>query len=409
MNRLREILGVALAGLGARKVRTALIALGPMLGVASIIAAVGMSQSAKGDLRAKLQKLGTNLIVVEASDTFGGASGSQAKLPKEAVQRAYRVPMVEKVAPVVELSNIQVSPTQESQDYFSTLPVAVRVADTNLPAVLGAKLRVGRWLDDADATTGTRAAVIGSDLAKNFTYLNDEIRTIRLNGIDYAVVGVLDPVDLVPAANSSVYIPHVAAKRDFDADPEPTTMYVRVRNGTTDRAKSMLPVAIALGGDETVTTTVPSSLLQAEAQVDKTLQAVVIAMGALALVVGGVGIANVMSISVIQRSSEIGIRRDRPHPVDHREPVPDRGVPRGDRRGRGGCADRIHRCLRRVPRRALDLHARALPPRLGRRSGGFRGDDRRYLPGDEGGASRTSRDAAAGVRPAPITARRTGP
>ena len=309
MNRLREILGVALAGLGARKVRTALIALGPMLGVASIIAAVGMSQSAKGDLRAKLQKLGTNLIVVEASDTFGGASGSQAKLPKEAVQRAYRVPMVEKVAPVVELSNIQVSPTQESQDYFSTLPVAVRVADTNLPAVLGAKLRAGRWLDDADATTGTRAAVIGSDLAKNFTYLNDEIRTIRLNGIDYAVVGVLDPVDLVPAANSSVYIPHVAAKRDFDADPEPTTMYVRVRNGTTDRAKSMLPVAIALGGDETVTTTVPSSLLQAEAQVDKTLQAVVIAMGALALVVGGVGIANVMSISVIQRSSEIGIRR----------------------------------------------------------------------------------------------------
>jgi len=309
MNRLREILGVALAGLGARKVRTALIALGPMLGVASIIAAVGMSQSAKGDLRAKLQKLGTNLIVVEASDTFGGASGSQAKLPKEAVQRAYRVPMVEKVAPVVELSNIQVSPTRESQDYFSTLPVAVRVADTNLPAVLGAKLRAGRWLDDADATTGTRAAVIGSDLAKNFTYLNDEIRTIRLNGVDYAVVGVLDPVDLVPAANSSVYIPHVAAKRDFDADPEPTTMYVRVRNGTTDRAKSMLPVAIALGGDETVTTTVPSSLLQAEAQVDKTLQAVVIAMGALALVVGGVGIANVMSISVIQRSSEIGIRR----------------------------------------------------------------------------------------------------
>lgn len=309
MNRLREILGVALAGLGARKVRTALIALGPMLGVASIIAAVGMSQSAKGDLRAKLQKLGTNLIVVEASDTFGGASGSQAKLPKEAVQRAYRVPMVEKVAPVVELSNIQVSPTRESQDYFSTLPVAVRVADTKLPAVLGAKLRAGRWLDDADATTGTRAAVIGSDLAKNFTYLNDEIRTIRLNGVDYAVVGVLDPVDLVPAANSSVYIPHVAAKRDFDADPEPTTMYVRVRNGTTDRAKSMLPVAIALGGDETVTTTVPSSLLQAEAQVDKTLQAVVIAMGALALVVGGVGIANVMSISVIQRSSEIGIRR----------------------------------------------------------------------------------------------------
>ncbi len=308
MGRLREIISVALAGLGARKTRTLLIALGPMLGVAAIVGAVGMSESAKGDLKQKLRELGTNLVVVNASDTLGSAGGG-AKLPEAAVDRAFRVTIVEEVTAINELSDIKVVPTEESLDFFQTLPASVRVADSSLPGVLEVDMRAGRWLDESDDNSQVRAAVLGSELAGEFQYLDTEIRAVELDGKAYAVVGVLDRVDLIPTVNNSVFITPVAAERDFDADPEPTAMYLRVEDGRTDEAVEVLPTAIALGGSETVTTEVPSSLLEAEAQVDQTLQAVVIAMGALALVVGGVGIANVMSISVIQRSSEIGIRR----------------------------------------------------------------------------------------------------
>lgn len=308
MNKLPEIMRVAFAGLGAKKARTALIALGPMLGVAAIVGAVGMSSSAKGDLQAMLSELGTNLVVVEASDTVGG-QGGQPTLPEEAQARALLLPSVEAVAPVVELSDITVTPTEVSEEYFQTLPAGTRVADASLPDVLDIELRAGRWLNDADETTESRSAVIGNELASEFQYLNNEIRHIRLNEIDYAVVGVLETIDLVPSANNSVYITSQSAENDFGSELAPTTMYVRAEEGMTAEAEETLPVGIALGGPETVTTTVPSSLLEAEAQVDKTLQAVVIAMGGLALIVGGVGIANVMSISVIQRSSEIGIRR----------------------------------------------------------------------------------------------------
>jgi putative ABC transport system permease protein len=308
MSRFREVLGVALSGLGARKTRTALIALGPMLGVAAIVGAVGMSESAKGDLQAKLAELGTNLIVVTASDTFGGQGGAPT-LPEEAEVRAFRVPTVDEVASVVELENVAVTPTEQAAAYFQTLPTGVRVAGPELPEVLDIDVRAGRWLNDADVTTGSRSAVIGSELAAEFELLDNEIRYVRLNDYEYAVVGVLDRVDLVPTANNSVYITPASAEADFDAELNPTTMYVRVEEGTAEESTELLPVGIGLGGPETVTTEVPSNLLEAEAQVDKTLQAVVIAMGALALVVGGVGIANVMSISVIQRSSEIGIRR----------------------------------------------------------------------------------------------------
>ncbi len=308
MSRLREILGTALAGLGARKVRTALIMLGPMLGVGAIVGAIGMSESAKGDLKQTLRELGTNLIVVRASDAFGGGGGEPV-LPAEAVERVLRVPTVEQVTAIREVASVGVYPTEESAEYFEALPASVRVADAELPEVLDIGFRSGRWLNAADEATGSRSIVLGSDLASEFALMGSEIRDVLLSGRRYGVVGILERVDLVPTVNNTAFISQVAAEEDFDIEPEPTALYLRVQEGTTEKSVEVLPIAIALGGSETVSTEVPSSLLEAEAQVDKTLQAIVIAMGALALVVGGVGIANVMSISVIQRSSEIGIRR----------------------------------------------------------------------------------------------------
>ena len=307
MNWFREILGVAISGLTARKIRTLLIMLGPVLGAAGIVAAVGLNESAKGDVRQTLERLGTNLIVASADGTFSG--GEAPTLPEDAVDRALNVSTVDRVAGVTEIGSLTVLPSQGGRDFFRTIPVPVLSSDQNLLEVLDAKMLYGRFINGADEDNYFRSAVIGQDLAGDYQYLPGEVRTIDVNGEIYGVVGVLENVDLVPKLDTAVIIPKSAAEEDFDIEQKPTTLYVRSTEGTVDSTANALPVAINLGGNEGVTVAVPSDLLEAQGAVDTTLRNILFLMGGLALLVGGVGIANVMSISVIQRSGEIGIRR----------------------------------------------------------------------------------------------------
>ncbi len=306
MSRLRDLLAVAWAGLTARKVRTLLIMLGPIVGVAAMVGAVGLTESAKGDLKAKLSQLGTTLIEADAGGTFGQQNPT---FPADAVRRVTAVPTVAAAAAVAQLSGIIALPSQGSKDYYAAFPVPVQAADLSLPQVLQVPVLDGRWLDQADEATGTRAAVIGEGLAHQYGYLPGELRSISLNNIEYGVVGELGQVELEPALDNAVFITETAAKNDFLTQGDPTTLYVRAKPGHTRATADALPTAINLGGPESVSTKVPSDALAASAQADKTLQQTALFAGLLALAVGGLGIANVMSISVIQRSSEIGIRR----------------------------------------------------------------------------------------------------
>ncbi|MGQ0833132.1 MAG: ABC transporter permease [Microthrixaceae bacterium] len=307
MSRLRELVGVAFAGLAARKSRTLLIMLGPTLGVAAIIAAVGLTDSAKGDLKQKLRELGTDLIVAEASSSFGSDT---PKMPADAVARALEVPTVERVAAVSELSGVVVTPYDEAVDVYETVPIPVLAADFQLPSVLDVSLVTGRWLNELDQSDLTRGAVVGQGLASEFDVLVGESRSINLGDRSYAVVGILERVELDPALDNAVFITFASAEEDFDdEDQEPNKLYVRAMPGTERETADVLPIAITLGGSTEVAAKVPTDLLEAQSETDTTLQFVVAGMGLLALVVGAVGIANVMSISVIQRSSEIGIRR----------------------------------------------------------------------------------------------------
>ncbi|MSO87903.1 MAG: ABC transporter permease [Acidimicrobiia bacterium] len=307
MSRYRELLGVAFAGLAARKSRTLLIMLGPTLGVAAIIAAVGLTDSAKGDLKLKLRELGTDLIVAEASSSFGTDT---PKMPADAVPRALSVPTVDRVAAVSELSGVVVTPYAEAASVYETVPIPVLAADSQLPSVLDVTMVTGRWLNDFDQQELVRSAVIGEGLADEIDVLAGESRSIDVGGKAYAVVGILERVELDPALNNAVFITFGSAEEDFnDEDQEPNKLYVRADPGTERDTSSILPIAITLGGSTEVAAKIPTDLLEAQSETDTTLQFIVAGMGLLALVVGAVGIANVMSISVIQRSSEIGIRR----------------------------------------------------------------------------------------------------
>lgn len=307
MSTFRDLLRVSLSGLAARKMRTVLLLLGPMIGVAAIIAAVGLTDSAKGDLKAKVAELGTNLVEISASSSFGQET---PLLPEDAIERALTVTTVESVASVRQLSNVLVTPYTEAREEFETVPVPVLAADDVLPDVLEVDLVAGRWLDAFDESTGARVAVIGQSLAQEFSYLPGENRTIELDGFAYAVVGVLERVPLEPGFDNAVFIPYRTAGADFlDDELEPNKLYVRCEEGQEDLTAQALGVAIGLGGPDEIAADIKSEALELAAQSDRQLQLIVVSMGLLAIVVGGLGIANVMSISVIQRSAEIGIRR----------------------------------------------------------------------------------------------------
>ena len=308
MRRLRELVRVAAAGLMARKVRTLLIMLGPILGVAAIVAAIGINESSKGYLKAKLQELGTDLIVANAQDSIGGF-GQNPRIPAEAVVRVSRLPDVTSVTGTLQIANIVTLPFEAAYDYYRAFPVPVIATGLNLPQTMEVPLVSGRFLNDFDVASEARVAVIGRDLADEYGYLPGEARTISLNGIHYGVVGVLDWVLLEPSMDSAVFITFPTAERDWDTDgQDPTRLYIRAPTNTQWVAEEV-PIVVSLGGPDGARTSIPTDLLDAQSQVDESLNNLTKMMGGLALIVGGVGSANVMSISVIQRSSEIGIRR----------------------------------------------------------------------------------------------------
>jgi putative ABC transport system permease protein len=302
----RDLLGVAWTGLTARKIRTLLIMLGPIVGVAAMVGAVGLTESAKGDLKQKLSVLGTNLIIANAGGTFGSQNPT---FPADAVHRAEKLSSVTSAAATTNLSEVIAVPTEGGSDYYQAFPVPVRAADIDLPQVLEVPMVDGRWLNGADIKLHTRSAVLGAGIAKQYAYLKGENRTIRLNNTNFGVVGVLGKVALDPDLDNAVFVTQWSAKHEFATDGKPNQLYVRSTTGTTQATADAIPTAINLGGPDQVSTKVPSDVLQAASQADKTLQQTALFAGLLALAVGGLGIANVMSISVIQRSSEIGIRR----------------------------------------------------------------------------------------------------
>ena len=308
MKRFIDLVRVAVSGLTARKVRTLLILLGPILGVGAIVSAIGINESSKGYLKAQLQELGTDLIVANAQDALGGF-GQTPRIPADAAERVSRLPDVSSVTGTYQISNVVTLPFDAAEDYYRAFPVPIIATGLNLPETMEVPMVSGRFINQFDYDRAARVAVIGRDLADEYGYLRGEQRTISLNGIDYGVVGVLDWVLLEPSMDSAVFIAFSTAEKDWEIEnQDPTRLYVRAPTNTQLVAEE-IPTVVSLGGPDGARTSVPTDLLDAESQVDESLNTLTKLMGGLALIVGGVGIANVMSISVIQRSSEIGIRR----------------------------------------------------------------------------------------------------
>jgi putative ABC transport system permease protein len=289
-------------GLRTRRLRAALSGLGIAIGIASMVAVLGISESSRADLLAQLDQLGTNLLRVAPGQSF---LGKDADLPESAGAMIARANGVEATASTKTIADATVRRNHLVAS-AETGGIAVTASDPSLPGTVGATLARGRFLDAATGRYPT--VVLGAEAATRLGIDRTGVR-VWLGERWFTVIGILDPVTLDSSLDSAALIGFDAAERLLEANRSASTIYVRASPDAIEGVRELLGRTASPEHPEEVEVSRPSDALEARAAAKTAFTSLFLGLGAVALLVGGVGIANVMVISVLERRSEIGLRR----------------------------------------------------------------------------------------------------
>ena len=301
-----DLAGLAGVGLRTRKLRAALSALGIAIGVAAIVAVLGLASSSQAGLLAEISKLGTNLLTVTNGQSL---TGGTAELPAAAPGMIAQLPGVTAVQDTGTISNANAYRTPYIPA-INTNALTVDATTLNLPAVAGTSVAQGSYLNAA--TARQPVAVLGAAAARRLGL--DRIRPgerIWAGGHWLYVTGILAPATLAPEIDSAVLVGFPAARKYLHFDGHPSEIYVRTidTRAATMRVDSLLGAQANPENSSQVTVSQPSAALTAQADAKGALDTLFLGLGAVALLVGAIGVANIMVISVLERRSEIGLRR----------------------------------------------------------------------------------------------------
>jgi putative ABC transport system permease protein len=307
-----DLAALASVGLRTRKLRAGLSALGIAIGVAAIVAVLSLAASSSAALLAKIQQLGTNLLTVTNGQTI---AGEIAELPTAAPGMIARLPGVTSVQDIGSVGGVNVykSPLVPS---IQTNALSVDAATLSLPAAAGTTLAQGQFLNAA--TEREPVAVLGATAAQLLGI--DRIRSgmrIWVSGQSFSgqwfyVTGILNPDTYAPEIDSAVLTGFPAAGKYLGFDGHPSEIYVRTVEdapAVTTRVDSLLAAEANPENPSQVGVSQPSDVLTAQADAKGALDTLFLGLGAVALLVGAIGVANIMIISVLERRSEIGLRR----------------------------------------------------------------------------------------------------
>jgi putative ABC transport system permease protein len=301
-------MGTAAVGLRARKLRAVLSGLAVAVGIAAVVSVLGITRSSESALLARIDRIGTNLLTVTNGQNL---SGQETELPVQAAGMISRIGGVRHVAATAELPAYSLYRTDRVPRY-ATNGLGLRAAGDTLLAALGGQVRQGIFLN---AATGRYpAAVLGYQAAKalGIARLPARIWAAGPDGVTgrwLTVTGVLGPVPLASEIDDSVLVGFGAAGRLFGYDGHPSRIYVRTVTSQTEQVAARLGATAWPEHPEQVDVSRPSDALTARIAVQNAQTALYLGLGAIAILAGGLGIANVMVISVLERRGEIGLRR----------------------------------------------------------------------------------------------------
>jgi putative ABC transport system permease protein len=290
-------------GLAARPLRVVLSALGIAIGIAAMLAVVGISTSSHAKLDRLLDSLGTNLLTAGPGETL---FGQNATLPDESIAMIRRIASIESVTAIGQLPAAKVYRTDRIPAPQSG-GIGTYAARTDLLDTVGATVATGTWLNAA--TAQYPAVVLGARTAERLGVgANPDIQ-IWLGGRWFTVVGVLNPVPLTPELDLGALVGWQAAQRYLGFDGDITTVYLRTDPSAVETTRDLLARTANPAQPNEVKVSRPSDALAAQAAAETTLTGLLLGLGAVALLVGGIGVANTMVISVLERRAEIGLRR----------------------------------------------------------------------------------------------------
>jgi putative ABC transport system permease protein len=301
---LRDVLRLAGYGLRARPLRVLLSALGIAIGIAAMVAVVGTSASSRVKLDRLLDSLGTNLLTVAPGQTL---FGEKATLPGESVPMIGRIGSVQSVTAVGQLPDAKVYRTNKIPAPQSG-GIGTYAVRTDLLSTIGATVASGTWLNAA--TARYPAVVLGAKTAEHLGIgAAGTDMQIWLGGRWFTVVGILNPVPLAPELDLGALIGWRAARRYLRFNGDITTVYTRTDPDAVEAVRDLLPRTANPAQPNEVDASRPSDALAAQAAAKNTFTGLLLGLGAVALLVGGIGVANTMVISVLERRAEIGLRR----------------------------------------------------------------------------------------------------
>jgi putative ABC transport system permease protein len=307
--RITDLARLAGVGIRTRKLRAALSALGIAIGVAAIVAVLGLSSSSAAGLNAEIAALGTNLLTVQPGQDFGGGT---AELPIKAPAMISRLPGVYQVQSTGSTDvNVYRSPLIPA---VNTNALSVSASTLGLPATAGTSVAQGEFLNAG--TAREPVCVLGAAAAQllgiDRVFPGERIWVTGVNGSGgmwLYVAGILNPDVLASDIDTSVLVGFPFAQQYLGFDGHPTTVYVKATDSQVNEVYNLLGAQANPENPSGVNVSQPSDALVAQVDAKSAFNTLFLGLGAVALLVGAIGVANIMVIAVLERRSEIGLRR----------------------------------------------------------------------------------------------------
>ncbi|MEV4311584.1 ABC transporter permease [Actinocrispum sp. NPDC049592] len=301
-----DLAALGFAGLRTRPLRAVLSALGISIGIATMIMVVGIPASSRADLDARLSALGTNLLRAQA--TIDQVSQTLPPVPEAAADMAARIGPVELTSAVANThANVRRSDKIPAEQGSGLTVLAAR--PDLLPAI-GGRVASGKYL--TAATDGLPIVVLGDKAASRLGITevgSGPAPTVWIGDRWFTVGGVLAPMPLAPDVERSVLVGWTAARTWLRFDGHPTVVFVRSAEAELENVRKVLAATVFPPNPARIEVSRPSDALAAKRITETAFSGLFLGLAGVALLVGAVGVANTMVISVLERKREIGLRR----------------------------------------------------------------------------------------------------